>query len=275
MISKPLKGVVHVLKFFADIGKSRQMMFSLSWYDFRNRYRGSYLGMFWAFVNPFVTIVIFWFLFSVAFKAQPAKNNLPFIVWFLAGVAPWNFFADALMYTASAITSNSFLVKKLSIRLSLLPIVKILSSLIFHFLFFCVAIVLMIANGLAPSIYWLQIIYYMTELFVLLLGLGLISSALAVFTRDVENVIGVTLQFGFWLTPIFWSLQVVPQRYQWLLELNPMFYIVRGYRDSLINKVWFWEYGTGNIYYWVLYVFIFLIGALIFRRLRSHFADVL
>lgn len=274
-IRRLLDGIGGLATFFADVYRHRQMLMTLAWCDFRNRYRGSYLGIVWAFIQPLVTIAILWFVFTKAFKAQPPKPTVPFVVWLLVAMAPWNCFADGMSHAASAITGNAFLVKKMSIRLSLMPLVRILSSCIFHLLFLLMTAVLLVLNGVTPSLYWLQALYYLPALVLLQLGLSWSVSALAVFTRDVENALGVVLQFGFWVTPIFWDLDMLPSQYHWLIKLNPVFYIVRGYRDAFIDGVGFWDRGLTTLYFWLVVGFLLACGALVFRRLRSHFADVL
>ena len=110
---------------------------------------------------------------------------------------------------------------------------------------------------------------------VLLLGLSWITSSLQVFVKDVVQVINVILQFGFWFTPIVWDFNLVPQHYEWFFRLNPMFYIVEGYRKSFIYGEPFWGDLEFALYYWVVTLAILLVGVLLFKRLRPHFADVL
>ena len=110
---------------------------------------------------------------------------------------------------------------------------------------------------------------------VFILGLTWITSAVVVFFRDLGQIITMFIQFFFWLTPIIWSFKIVPLKYQYIIEYNPIYYIVEGYRDSLIYNVWFWEKSTLSIQYWIITMIIFFSGAIIFRKLRPHFADVL
>jgi lipopolysaccharide transport system permease protein/teichoic acid transport system permease protein len=93
--------------------------------------------------------------------------------------------------------------------------------------------------------------------------------------RDVGQLVAMALQFLFWGTPIIWSIKLLPVKYQPIIKLNPVVYIVEGYRDSLINRVWFWEHWQQTIYFWTITGFFFVLGAVVFRRLRPHFADVL
>jgi lipopolysaccharide transport system permease protein/teichoic acid transport system permease protein len=129
--------------------------------------------------------------------------------------------------------------------------------------------------GYAPDIYSLQVVYYLFSSIVLMLGISWMTSSLVIFLRDIGQVIGMFLQFGFWLTPVFWSLKTVPERYHLIVKLNPLYYITEGYRDSFFYKTWFWEHQGQTTYFWVTTAIIFVSGAVIFRKLRPHFADVL
>jgi lipopolysaccharide transport system permease protein/teichoic acid transport system permease protein len=126
-----------------------------------------------------------------------------------------------------------------------------------------------------PTIYWLQLPFYMLCSIVLLLGLSWLTSAIRVFVKDVGQIIAVLMQIGFWATPIFWSIDMIPASYQWILKLNPAFYIVDGYRNTFIYGSWFWEHQNITLYYSGLTLFCLVFGAIVFKRLRPHFGDVL
>jgi ABC-type polysaccharide/polyol phosphate export permease len=109
----------------------------------------------------------------------------------------------------------------------------------------------------------------------LVLGLSWLASALRVFIKDIGNFVAVVLQIGFWATPIFWSIDLVPEKYQFIIKLNPMAYIINGYRDTFINQAWFWENQLVALYFWLLTMAILVTGIIVFKRLRPHFGDVL
>ena len=109
----------------------------------------------------------------------------------------------------------------------------------------------------------------------LLIGIGWITSSTSIFVRDVSNVVAVVTQFGFWLTPIFWNIGMIPERFRWIIELNPVFYLVRGYRDSIVAQIPFWERGDDTIYFWAVTITLLLVGSRVYRGLRPHFAEVI
>ena len=263
-----------MFEFLKSIYKNRALLWQLTKNDFKQKYLGNFLGVAWAFIQPTATIAIFWFVFQVGFKSKPV-GDYPFILWLIAGMLPWFFFAETLSTATNSILANNFLVKKVVFRVSLLPIISILTTLIVHLFFILFMFGMFIYYGYSPDIYWIQIFYYLFALIILLLGLSWITSSVVVFFRDLGQIIAMVIQFGFWLTPIFWSIGMIPQKYHWLLKLNPIYYIIQGYRDSLINHKWFWEHPVMTIYYWIVTIAIFIVGSLIFKRLRPHFADVL
>ena len=129
--------------------------------------------------------------------------------------------------------------------------------------------------GMYPTIYMLQLFYYLFCLFFIILATSYITSSIILFFKDLGQLINIFLQIGIWATPIMWSYNIIPEKYQWIVKLNPMLYIVEGYRDSFINNIWFWEKQIQTIYFWLISLSLFFVGAIIFKRLKPHFADVL
>lgn len=263
-----------IIKPFKDIYHNRILLSNLIRNDFKSRYINNFLGIIWAFIQPSITILIFWFVFQVGFKASPVQD-IPFILWLVAGMIPWFFFSEALSSSTSSILANSFLVKKIVFRVSILPIIQIISALIIHIFFVFFMFSMFLYYGYYPDLYWLQIGYYIVSSTILLLGISWITSSVVIFFRDLNQLVTMTLQFGFWLTPIFWMLTMVPESYRWIFKLNPIYYIVEGYRDSLINKIWFWEKPMETLQFWSITTILFILGIIVFRKLRPHFADVL
>jgi len=266
--------IKHFINFLLNLYCNRSLLFQLTVRDFKSRYLGSYLGLLWAFINPIITILIFWFVFQVGFKSAPV-DDLPFVLWLITGIVPWFFIADTLMSGTGSVVENSFLVKKIVFRVSMLPIVKLLSALVVHIFFVFVIFIVFAVYHIYPDMYAIQVVYYGFSAIVLLLGLTWFASALMVFLKDTGQVVAIFVQFGFWLTPIFWSIAIVPEKYRIYLKLNPFYYITEGYRDCFIHKIWFWQHPLYTTYFWLFTGVIFVVGALLFVRLRPHFADVL
>lgn len=260
--------------FILHLLSRKQVIIELAKRDIQQKYMGSYLGFIWIFLQPLLFILILYAVFSLGFRSG-LSDGIPFSIYLVSGIVSWLFFAENLSSAADAVRDYSFLVKRIDFRLSILPIVKLLSSLVPHVVFVLLAIILAWSNGYAPSIYTLQVFYYLASVSILLLGLGWLTSSSSLFVPDVKNLVNVTIQFGFWLTPILWNTSLIPKNYQWLISLNPMYYVVNGYRDSLITRVAFWERPYETIVFWIMTGFIVTVGITVFRKLRPHFAEVI
>lgn len=261
-------------RFSKDLIKSRNLLIALSKNDFKEQFLGSYLGIFWAILRPSLFMLIVWFIFSIGFKGHTVNDGVPFVLYLMCGYIPWFFFSDAVNGGMNSIINNKFLVKKVNFRVSLLPIIKILSTFFLHLIFIGILIVVFLLHGYMPTIYWIQLPFYTFMMFILVLGIAWLVSALRVFMKDIEQIVGVVLQLGFWVTPIFWSIEKVPEEYLYVLKLNPMVFIVEGYRNSFINEVWFWETYKHTPYFLIITASFLILGAFVFRKLRLHFGDV-
>ena len=262
------------LEFCLTLHYRRFLIFEMAKRDIGQNQIGSFLGFFWTFINQLVLVCILWLVFSVGFKT-PTASGAPFVVWLTTGLIIWNAFAETLNGATVVIKSNPHLVKKVLFPLSILPVVKLVAAVIVHMVFIIILIGLILAHGLPWSVYWLQSIYYLVAMMVFVLGLSWITSALFVFIRDVGHVINVLLQIGFWSTPIFWNLQMMPGGIRPFFKLNPMYYLVQGYRDSFLHFVPFWHHPALTLYFWLVTSAIFILGAVVFQRLKPNFADVL
>jgi len=262
------------IDFFVILFQRRSLILDMAKRDIAAQYSGSLLGFFWTFINPLAMISILWLVFSVGFKAAPQKN-VPFVVWLTAAIAIWNTFSEAINGSTATLVNNAHLVKKVLFPLSILPVVKLVGSFITHFVFLLVLVVLIICYGMPFSFFWFQALYYFLAMSVLAVGISWITSSINVFARDTGQIVNVALMFGFYCTPIFWDLQIMPERLRFFFKLNPMLYIVQGYRDSFIYFVPFWHDWQLTLYFWCATFLIFLVGAVVFLRLRPHFADVL
>jgi teichoic acid transport system permease protein len=270
-----LKRAKSLLSLSLEIKNNRSLIWNLSKNDFKTKYAGSYLGITWAFVQPIVTILVYWFVFEFGLKAGSPIHDVPFVVWFVSGLVPWFFFQESLLNATNCMMEYSYLVKKVVFKISILPIVKIISALFVHLVFLGFLFIVAGIYGFYPSQYSIQLIYYSFCIFCLTLAISYATSAMIIFFKDLGQLINIFLQVGMWMTPIMWSYTIVAERFQWIVKLNPMYYIVEGYRDTFINKVWFFQRYFQTVYFWIITLVLFVIGAVIFKKLKPHFADVL
>ncbi|WP_036696061.1 ABC transporter permease [Paenibacillus taiwanensis] len=248
-------------------------IFELARADFKKRYFGSFLGITWAFIQPLITILLFWFVFQVGFRSTPI-DDVPFILWLSCAIIPWNFFSESVQASTGSILENSFLIKKMVFKSEVLPVVKIYAALFVHLFFLIFLMAMFLFYGYGFSIYYIQVFYYLIASLTLVLGVAWITSSLMLFLKDTSQVVAMLLQFGFWLTPIFYPVTFIPEKYQFIYRLNPMFYITDGYRNTFIYHKWFWE-SPGTMYFWTVTTVLLGVGYYVFKKLKPHFADVL
>lgn len=260
--------------YYYELYENRKLIWKLAKNDFKTKFAGSYLGIIWAFIQPIVTILVYWFVFQVGLK-NGNVGDVPFALWLMAGLIPWFFFSESLNGATNSMIEYNYLVKKVVFQINILPVIKMLSAFFVHIFFVLFMLIIYACNGYAPDFYTLQVVYYSLCMFVFVLGLSYLTSAIVVFMKDLTQLINIVLQIGVWMTPIMWDIQFIPEKFQWIFKINPMYYIVQGYRDSLINKAGFYEHFGYTLYYWVLTIFVFWLGTSIFKKLKRHFADLL
>ena len=262
-----------------ELFNSRRLIWRLAVNDFKKRYAGSWMGAVWALVQPVVTVLLYWIVFDIIFdtRAQMMAAGMtePYVLFLTAGLVPWFFFMEALTNGTSSLIEYNYLVKKVVFKISILPLIKIIAAVFVHAFFVVILIVLGAGYGYMPSIYTLQILYYMFCEFVLVLSISYATCAIAVFFRDITQIIAILLQLGQWATPILWDINRVPEAVRWVIKLNPMVYIVNGYRYSIYGHEWFFTHFYSSTYFWIVTVTLFCFGAVIFKRTKPHMADCL
>jgi lipopolysaccharide transport system permease protein/teichoic acid transport system permease protein len=261
-------------RFLRPLFSHRQLILAMARREVAGQYVGSILGFLWTFIQPAVMICVFWFVFSVGFKTQP-MNGVPFVVWLTAGLAPWFLFSDIITKASGSVVAHGHLIKKTVFPSQILTVVKVFTAMVTHTVFLALLVILIIFQKMTFSLYAIQFFYYLACLSLLGLGLGWILSSLNVFIRDIAQIVGVAIQVGFWVTPIFWDIHMMSPKVQALLKLNPVYYVVQGYRDSFIDCIPFWHRPYYTLYYWAITFICLAVGIYVFRRLKGHFADVL
>ena len=169
--------------FVLALYERRSLIVEMAKRDISTQYVGSFLGFFWAFINPMIMISILWFVFSVGLRMMPS-GDVPFVIFLAAGMAIWNTFTEAISLSTGVIASNSHLVKKVVFQLSILPVVKLVGTFVTHSIFLLLLMILILLHGMPFSIYWFQALYYFGAMSVLVLGLSWIFSSINVFARD-------------------------------------------------------------------------------------------
>ncbi|QWU15814.1 teichoic acid transport system permease protein [Paenibacillus sophorae] len=262
------------IRFVRDFSANKELVLNLAKNDFKTKFASSYLGVLWGFINPLLTIGTYWFVFQVGLRSGDV-GNVPFIIWFIAGIIPWFFFSDALSTATNAYLEYSYLVKKVVFKVELLPLVKIFSAFFVQLFFIIFIFVIYAFYGRFPTIYSFQLIYYVVCLLVLAVSVSFLTSSIVLFFKDLNQIIAVILQIGFWFTPIGWTVSMLSDFWSRVFKLNPMFYIVQGYRDTFIDHILFINRPYQTVYFWLFCLVLFTFSIKVFKKLKPHFSDVL
>ena len=248
----------------------RQMIFSLVKKDLRGRYKGSVLGFLWTFINPLFQLIVYTIVFS-----KILRNDIPrYYLYLFVALIPWIFFSSSITVGAASIISQKDLVKKIYFPRMVIPISYVTSCFVNMLLCFIVIFAVIIVTGAGinfVAVLTLPIIMIVEYIFAL--GMAMLSSAVTVYFRDLEHILGIVSMAWMYLTPIVYSKSIVPEKYLPIFNLNPMTPIIECYRTVLYDKQ-IPDLSTLLIAA-ALGVFFLIFGALVFNKLQKHFAEEL
>jgi len=268
-----LKIIKEAINFAKHLAENWYLIFELTRRDFKQKYVTNVFGFAWAILDPLALMVIFWIVFGLGLRGG-RDMEIPFVTYLITGLVAYQCFQTILTQATGSIKGYSFLLNKVNFGTSIIPLVKIFSEYFLHGIVVLVMIVILLLNGIFPTLYWLQFFYYAFAMGILLIGLSWFASAVNLFFPDIGKLIPIVLRFFFFLTPIIWSIDMFPPRIHWVFKLNPLYYIVMGYRDSFIYGRGFWEEPLLGLYFWSVSAVALLVGVAVFIKLKPHFADV-
>ena len=271
-----------IMKNLKELYDYRQMIFSLVKKDLRGRYKGSALGFLWTFLNPLLRLVVYSIVFSTIFR-----NNIEkFYLYLFIGLLPWMFFSSSLTVGSVSVISSKDMVKKIYFPREVLPIAYVTSSFVNMLLCFLVVFIVMIIGGIDPNstFHWTALLYLpivMIVEYVLALGFAMLASALTVYFRDLEHILGIITMAWMYATPILYDVSMIQNilvekgmgNLMHLYMLNPMTPIIVAYHQILY-------YGQAPdlstlLSAVVLGLFFLILGYLVFRKLQRGFAEEL
>ncbi|MBI9100253.1 MAG: ABC transporter permease [Spirochaetaceae bacterium] len=263
-----------IIEFIKYIWMSKFLIAQMTKREVGQQYRRSYLGVAWSLLEPLGFVAVLYLVFGIGLRG--GRNlGVPFIVYLISGIAVINLFTKVFSQGPNVVRSNSYILHKVNFRISILPIVSVLSSVVDHLIFMIPVTLILVLNGIFPHLFWFQIIYYLFALFIFMIGLTWFTSSVGIFFPDLSHIISVLSRMIFYFTPVFWTIDAVPEKLQRILKFNPLYYIAMGYRESLFWDIPFWEHPKQTAYFWGWTIFMLIVGILFFRRLRPYFADVI
>ena len=255
------------MKAFKELYAYRELLKTNVQKEIRGKYKGSFLGVLWSFLNPLLMVLVYALVFPYIMR----MNVQNYLIYLITGVIPWNFFTTCITTGCNCVWINGGIIKKVYFPREILPISVVVAGLI-NFLISCVIILIFtIFGGIGISIQllWLPLIAIIQS--ALSLGLLFVLSAINVYVRDIEYLVAFLLNLLFYATPILYTASMFPSKVRWILYLNPMSSIVDAYRSIFYYKVM--PNLTSLALVGILSFIILIIGYIIFRKLEKGFAE--
>ena len=252
---------------FKNLYQYRELLKTNVQKEIRGKYKGSFLGVLWSFLNPLLMVLVY----AIVFPYIMRTNIDNYLVYLITGVIPWNFFTTCITTGCNCVWINGGIIKKVYFPREILPISVVTAGFI-NFLISCVIILLFVlfsGIGFSIQLLWLPLIAIIQA--ILSLGLLFILSAINVYVRDIEYIVGFFLNLLFYATPILYTVDMFPPKFQWILYLNPMTRLVDAYRDIFYYKT---MPDVSSLIFIAIFALLVLgIGYIIFRKLEKGFAE--
>jgi ABC-2 type transport system permease protein len=257
------------MRLFKDLYNYRELLKTSVKKDIGGKYKHSFLGVLWSFINPLLQIAVYAIIFPLIIR-NSIENYTVFMV---CGLIPWNFFSTVINRSTWAIVQNDNIIKKVFFPRAILPFSLVISETVNFLISSIIMFVFTLAYGMGISKFVLLYPVIIIIQDVLMIGIGFILSAVTVYMRDIQHFIGVILQLMMYATPVVYSIETIPERYRFILRYNPMTYIIEGYRDILYYQKMPDMRILGIIF--GIGVVLSIVGYLLFQKLQKRFAEEL
>jgi lipopolysaccharide transport system permease protein len=255
----------------AEVWQYRELLGFLAWRDIVVRYKQTSIGLLWAFIRPFLTMVIFTVVFGRIAKLP--SDGVPYAVFAFTALLPWQFFATAFAETAGSIVGNSYTISKIYFPRLIMPMAAVAVGVIDFLVSFVILVAIMIGYHTPISQRVLALPLFFALCIVFTFGLGLWTAALYVRYRDMRHLIPFLTQFGMYVSPVAYSSASVPAKWRFLYSLNPMTAVIDGFRWSLLGTTQL--YMPGIIAGMITSTFVLIVGVYYFKQTERIFADVM
>jgi len=260
------------LNYWKDIWRYRELFYFLAWRDILVRYKQTAIGVAWALIRPFLTMVVFTVVFGKLAKLP--SEGVPYPIMVFAAMLPWQFFSSALSEASISLIGNANLISKVYFPRLIIPASSVITSFVDFLISALILIGLMVWYQFIPSWRLLTLPFFIAVVIAVSIGVGLWLTALNVKYRDFRYIVPFIVQFGLYLSPVGFSSSIVPDRWRLLYSLNPMVGVIDGFRWAILGgdvKI----YWPGFFLSLVLVFVLFVIGIWYFRKTEKTFADVI
>ena len=260
-------------QYWKDLWRYRELFVILAWRDITVRYKQTFIGVAWALIRPFLTMVVFTVIFGKLAKL-PSDGDAPYAILVFAAMLPWQFFSSALSSCSESLIVNSNLLTKVYFPRLIVPAAAVITSFVDFLISFVILAGLMVWFRWMPTWRLLTLPLWVAVAFAASMGAGLWLASLNVQYRDFRYVVPFLVQFGLYVSPVGFSSSIVPAKWQLLYSLNPMVGVIEGFRWAIIGKA----SAINPAGFWLSMAIVLLLlvtGIRQFRRMEKRFADVI
>jgi lipopolysaccharide transport system permease protein len=258
--------------YWADIWRYRELFFFLAWRDILVRYKQTVIGLAWALLRPFLTMLVFTLVFSKLAKLP--SEGVPYPIMVFAALLPWQFFSNAFSSAGDSLISNSNMISKVYFPRLVIPTSAVIVSFIDFLISGVILVGLMLWYGFMPSWHLLILPLFIFVVFAAAMGAGLWVAALNVKYRDFRYIVPFVVQFGLYVSPVGFSSTIVPEQWRLLYSINPMVGVIDGFRWAILggNTQFYWP---GFLLSLSLVTVVLITGIFYFRKTERGFADLI
>lgn len=259
-------------QYWWDLWRYRELFYFLAWRDILVRYKQTMIGILWALIRPFLTMVVFTVVFGNLAKLP--SNGVPYPILVFSAILPWQFFANSLSECSTSLVGNANLISKVYFPRLIVPTSAVIVSFVDFLVSGVILLGLMLWYQFVPGWQILTLPFFILIAFISAMGAGLWLCTLNVKYRDFRYVVPFILQFGLYISPVGFSSAIVPEQWRFLYSLNPMVGVIDGFRWAILRGQSEFN-GSGFLLSTVLVILIFISGVRYFRAYERTFADVI
>ena len=258
--------------YWADLWRYRELFYFLAWRDILVRYKQTAIGVVWAFMRPFLTMVVFTVIFGKLAKLP--SEGAPYAILVFAAMLPWQFFSNSLTEASNSLIGNANLISKVYFPRLIIPTSSVITSFVDFLISALILVGMMVWYRFVPSWRIVTLPFFIAIAFAAAMGVGLWLTALNVKYRDFRYIVPFIVQFGLYVSPVGFSSSIVPDKWRLLYSLNPMVGVIDGFRWAILGGVSS-IYLPGFMLSLGVVVVSLVLGIVYFRRTEKKFADII
>ncbi|MBQ6526744.1 MAG: ABC transporter permease [Clostridia bacterium] len=244
--------------------------------DLVRTYRGSALGWSWAVIKPVITIFIYWFAMSMGLRHGKPHGDYIYFLWLIFGMVPWFYCSDMMHRGTECMRKYRYLITKIHYPVSTIPTFVSLSNLFVETVLLAVVYVISLIMGHPPTLYHLQIFFYLFLAYAFFTSWSLFAAPISAISEDFSNLIKSIVFAFLWISGIFFDIDDLEnQTIAAILKINPIAYLVKGFREAFMSEAWFWEHPVRLAIFLAELLIMFLLGLWSYKSLRKEMPDVL